>query len=109
MVQLGMDIKAAEEYIIETTDAEPKITNKIDNKPPCPCSTCAKSRSWERDQIIDALLIYKDEYFKYRGSSVDAEGNLIFAKDDAWAYAEGIEKAVEFIKEREPKKAVRKS
>lgn len=103
MVHLSVDIKAAEEYIIETTDAEPQIANKIDNKPPCPCSTCAKSRRWERDQIIDALLTHKREYLTYRGSSFDAEGNLYWAKDDALAYSEGIDAVIKFIEDRNPK------
>ena len=107
MVHLGVDIKAAEEYIIETADAEPQITNKIDSKPPCPCSTCAKSRSWERDQIVDALLVHKGKYLEYRGSSFDLEGNLVWAKDDALAYAEGIDAVIKFIEDRKPKVAKR--
>ena len=103
MVHLSVDIKAAEEYIIETTDVDPQIVNKTDNKPPCPCSTCAKSRRWERDQIIDALLTHKAEYLIYRGSSFDAEGNLLCAKDDALAYSEGIDAVIKFIEERNPK------
>jgi hypothetical protein len=103
-----MDIKAAEEYIIETTDIDPQIINKINNKPPCPCNTCAKSRRWERDQIIDALLTYKGEYLAYRGSSFDAEGNLMWAKDDALAYSEGIDAVIKFIEDRNPKIVKRK-
>jgi hypothetical protein len=103
MVHLVVDIKAAEEYIIEAADAEPQIANKIDNKPPCPCSTCDKSRKWERDQIIDALLVHKGKYLEYRGSSFDLEGNLVWAKDDALAYAEGIDAVIKFIEDRSPK------
>jgi len=108
MVHLSVDIKAAEEYILETTDVDIKIANKTDNKPPCPCSTCAKSRQWERDQIIDALLTYKGEYLAYRGSSFDAEGNLYWAKDDALAYSEGIDAVIKFIEDRKPKVVKRK-
>jgi len=108
MVHLSVDIKAAEEYIIETTDVDIKIENKTENKPPCPCSTCAKSRQWERDQIIDALLTHKREYLVYRGSSFDADGNLYFAKDDALAYSEGIDAVIKFIEDRKPKVAKRK-
>ena len=103
MVHLSVDIKAAEEYIIETTDVDPRIISKTEKKPPCPCSTCAKSRKWERDQIIDALLTYKGEYLAHRGSSFDAEGNLLWAKDDALAYSEGIDAVIKFIEERTPK------
>jgi hypothetical protein len=102
-----MDIKAAEEHIIETTEND-KIIDRFDAKPPCPCSTCAKSRSWERNQIINSLLMHKTEYLIYRGSSFDNEGNLLWAKDDAASYAEGIDKVIEFIENREPKKAAKK-
>lgn len=98
-----MDIKAAEEYIIEIADNDPQIVNKTENKPPCPCSTCAKSRRWERDQIIDALLTYKKEYLVYRGSSFNEDGSLFWAKDDAMSYSEGIDAVIKFIEERNPK------
>jgi hypothetical protein len=74
----------------------------------CPCNGCQKAIAYERKQLIKLFEEYKTEYLIHRGSSIDANGNLIWAKDDAWAYAEGLEKAVKFIKEREPKKAVRK-
>jgi hypothetical protein len=69
----------------------------------CPCSGCTKSISAERKQLIEILLIKKAEYLIYRGSSFDAEGNLIWAKDDAQAYADGIDMVINLIEDRMPK------
>lgn len=69
----------------------------------CPCQGCTKAIAWERKQLIKLFEDYIKEYLVYRGSSIDADGNLLWAKDDAWAYAEGLEKAIEFIKDRMPK------
>jgi hypothetical protein len=69
----------------------------------CPCSGCTKSISAERKQLIEILLIKKTEYLIYRGSSFDAEGNLMWAKDDAQAYADGIDMAINLIEDRMPK------
>jgi hypothetical protein len=69
----------------------------------CPCSGCTKSISAERKQLIEILLIKKAEYLIYRGSSFDAEGNLMWAKDDAQAYAEGIDMVIKLIEDRMPK------
>jgi hypothetical protein len=69
----------------------------------CPCSGCTKSISAERKQLIEILLIKKAEYLIYRGSSFDAEGNLMWAKDDAQAYADGIDMAINLIEDRMPK------
>jgi hypothetical protein len=69
----------------------------------CPCSGCTKSISAERKQLIEILLIKKTEYLIYRGSSFDAEGNLMWAKDDAQAYADGIDVAINLIEDRMPK------
>ena len=74
----------------------------------CPCAGCTKAVAWERKQLIKLLEDYKNEYLIHRGSSIDADGNLIWAKDDAWEYAEGIDKAIEFIKDRMPKPKERK-
>lgn len=69
----------------------------------CPCSGCTKSISAERKQLIEILLIKKTEYLIYRGSSFDAEGNLMWAKDDAQAYADGIDMVINLIEDRMPK------
>ena len=69
----------------------------------CPCQGCTKAVAWERKQLIELFEKYKNDYLVSRGSSIDKDGNLIWAKDDAWAYAEGIEKTIEFIKDRMPK------
>jgi len=70
----------------------------------CPCNGCQKAVSWERKQVINSLLTHKADYLIYRGSSFDDEGNLIWAKDDAIAYTEGIDMAIKIIEERIPKK-----
>jgi hypothetical protein len=70
----------------------------------CPCSGCSKAVSWERKQLIEILLIKKAEYLVYRGSSFDDEGNLMWAKDDALAYSQGIDMAIKLIEDRIPKK-----
>jgi hypothetical protein len=59
--------------------------------------------AWERKQLIELMLDHKKEYLVYRGSSFDAEGNLLWAKDDAQAYSEGIDWVIELIKDRMPK------
>lgn len=69
----------------------------------CPCNGCQKSIAAERKQLIKLLEEHKKEYLIYRGSSFSEDGTLYFAKDDAAAYAEGIEKVVELIKDRMPK------
>jgi hypothetical protein len=74
----------------------------------CPCSGCSKSISAERKQLIEILLVKKAEYLIYRGSLFDAEGNLMWAKDDALAYSEGIDMAVKLIEDRMPKPKVKK-
>lgn len=70
----------------------------------CPCSGCSKAVSWERKELIKILLNKKAEYLVYRGSSFDDEGNLMWAKDDAISYAEGIDLAIKIIEDRMPKK-----
>jgi hypothetical protein len=69
----------------------------------CPCNGCQKSVASERKQLIDAFEKHKNEYLVYRGSSFDVDCNLIWAKDDADAYAEGIDSVINLIKERIPK------
>lgn len=70
----------------------------------CPCNGCAKAVAFERKQLISQLLKHKQEYLEYRGSSFDKEGNLLWAKDDALAYCEGIDFVVQLIESRMPKK-----
>lgn len=74
----------------------------------CPCSGCAKAVAFERKQLIQLINDHKKEYLEYRGSSFDEEGNLFWAKDDALAYAEGLDQIVLLITERMPKPKVRK-
>lgn len=75
----------------------------------CPCNGCAKAVAFERKQLIELFEKSKHEYLVYRGSAFDSfTGELIWAKDDATAYAEGIDKTIELIKERMPKPKVRK-
>jgi len=69
----------------------------------CPCSGCSKSIAAERKQLIELIELKKTEYLIYRGSSFDVEGNLMWAKDDAQAYAEGIDMVIKLIEDRMPK------
>lgn len=55
----------------------------------------------ERNELIQLIDEHKNEYLRYRGSSFDKEGNLLWAKDDALAYAEGLDKVISFIKDRD--------
>jgi hypothetical protein len=47
---------------------------------------------------IDRIQAHKVAYLKYRGGSFDKDGNLLWAKDDAMAYVEGLEAAIRIIK-----------
>jgi hypothetical protein len=69
----------------------------------CPCSGCQKSISAERKQLIELFEKAKHDYIVYRGGSFNEDGTLYWAKDDAMAYAEGIEAVIELIKDRMPK------
>lgn len=69
----------------------------------CPCNGCIKSVAAERNQLIKLLEGHKREYVEYRGGSFNEDGTLYWAKDDAMAYAEGIEAVIELIKDRMPK------
>lgn len=44
--------------------------------------------------ILDKLRI---DYLHYRGSSFDEDGNVLWAKDDAASYAEGLNTAIKII------------
>jgi hypothetical protein len=73
----------------------------------CPCSGCSKSIAAERKQLIELFEKAKHEYLIYRGSSFDTDGKLLWAKDDAMAYAEGIEAVIELVKGRMPKPKIK--
>lgn len=53
----------------------------------------------DKNLIIEKIELAKTNYLIYRGSSFDAEGNLLFAKDDAQSYAEGMDYALKIILE----------
>jgi len=48
--------------------------------------------------IIRDIEAHKIAYLKYRGSSFDKDGNLLWAKDDAMSYTEGLDAAIRIIK-----------
>jgi hypothetical protein len=48
--------------------------------------------------IIRDIEAHKLAYLEYRGSSFDKDGNLLWAKDDAMSYVEGLEAAIRIIK-----------
>ena len=73
----------------------------------CPCSGCSKSISAERKQLIELFEKTKHDYLVYRGSSFDVDGKLFWAKDDAMAFAEGIDTVINLIKERMPKPKIK--
>jgi uncharacterized membrane protein affecting hemolysin expression len=52
-----------------------------------------------KEEIIVILNKLKKDYLVYRGSSFDENGTLIWAKDDALSYAEGLTAAIEIIQE----------
>jgi hypothetical protein len=54
----------------------------------------------ERDNLVELILLHRMNYLMYRGSSFDQEGNLLWAKDDAGAYAEALEYVVKLIDSR---------
>jgi hypothetical protein len=100
-----MDLEAAENAWRDPRD---QIQYKSLNKVPCPCNMCARSRKFERDEIIEALEDHKLTYQKYRGSSFDADGNILWMKDDVQSYTDAVNAVLDFIKGREPKKEPRK-
>jgi hypothetical protein len=69
----------------------------------CPCAGCSKAVAFERKQLIELFEKTKRDYIVYRGGSLSEDGNIAWAKDDALAYAEGIDSVIEIIKERMPK------
>lgn len=52
-----------------------------------------------KTKLIEKLELTKTNYLIYRGSSFDSKGNLLWAKDDALAYTEGIDAAIKIIKD----------
>lgn len=69
----------------------------------CPCTGCSKAVAQERKQLLQLINDHKKEYLEYRGSSFDKEGNLLWAKDDALSYTEGLDYIAVLIQERMPK------
>jgi hypothetical protein len=69
----------------------------------CPCEGCKKAVAKERKDLISFIETHKLEYLKYRGSSFDADGNLLWAKDDAEAYAKGLDAVIQHIIDKSPK------
>lgn len=70
----------------------------------CPCNGCQKAVAWERKQLIKLLEEHKKDYLIFRGSSFSqVTGELLWAKEDAEAYAQGMDSAIAMIKDRMPK------
>ena len=60
--------------------------------------------SYERKQLIKLFEERKKDYLIYRGSSFNQiTGELMWAKEDAEAWAEGMDEAIALIKSRMPK------
>ena len=53
----------------------------------------------KNEELISVLAKLRTDYLKYRGSSFDKDNNLIWAKDDEMAYAEGLNAAIKIISE----------
>lgn len=51
------------------------------------------------EELIEILNKLKIDYLKYRGSSFDKDGNLLWAKEDAESWAEGLSTAIKIIAE----------
>lgn len=54
-----------------------------------------------KNDIINKLESHKNEYLVYRGSSFSESGKVIWAKDDAQAYSDGINAAILLIQGKE--------
>ena len=48
--------------------------------------------------IIRDIEAHKLAYLEYRGSGFDKDGNLLWAKEDAVSYVEGLDAAIRIIK-----------
>jgi hypothetical protein len=51
------------------------------------------------EELIAILTKLKKDYLTYRGGSFDKDGNLLWAKDDAEAWVEGLSTAIKIITE----------
>jgi hypothetical protein len=51
------------------------------------------------EELIVILTKLKRDYLAYRGGSFDKDGNLLWAKDDALSFAEGLATAIKIISE----------
>lgn len=49
------------------------------------------------EELIAILNKLRLDYLLYRGSSFDEDGNVLWAKDDAASYAEGLSTAIKVI------------
>ena len=49
------------------------------------------------EELIAILNKLRLDYLIYRGSSFDEDGNVLWAKDDAASYAEGLNTAIKII------------
>ena len=49
------------------------------------------------EEIVTILDKLRIDYLRYRGSSFDENGNVLWAKDDAASYAEGLNTAIKII------------
>jgi hypothetical protein len=73
----------------------------------CPCNGCAKAVAFERKQLLELIQQHKIEHAKYRGSSIDKDGNILWMKEDVESHFEGLDFIVNLIQERMPKPKVR--
>lgn len=49
------------------------------------------------EELVGILTKLKKDYLLYRGGSFNEDGTLYWAKDDAMAYAEGLDTAIKII------------
>jgi len=49
------------------------------------------------EELVSILDKLRVDYLRYRGSSFDEAGNVLWAKDDAASYAEGLNTAIKII------------
>lgn len=76
----------------------------------CPCQGCTKAVAWERKQLIQLFKEHQKDYLINRGSSFNQNtGELMWAKDDALSYSEGIDSVIAIIEQRMPTKISRKN
>lgn len=51
------------------------------------------------EELIDILNKLRIDYLRYRGSAFDNDNNVLWAKDDAASFAEGLGIAIKIIAE----------